>query len=159
MTSEPFTIRSATINDAQTIAIHRTGMFQGRERCRPKRLNFCAQIAHWSSSVSRQRRIPRLAGASFERFTNSGSRRRSATTIAEGWHANILNVFTEPEWRRQGIARRLLQNIIDWARAERIESLVLHSSEAGRSLYERLGFIQTNEMRLAENKRRTSGDR
>jgi GNAT superfamily N-acetyltransferase len=43
----------------------------------------------------------------------------------------------------------LLQRIIDWARAERLDRLVLHASEAGRSLYERLGFVGTNEMRLA----------
>lgn len=69
--------------------------------------------------------------------------------IAEGQHGIILNMFTEPQWRRQGVAMLLLQRIVDWARVERLDCLVLHASEAGRSLYERLGFVGTNEMRLA----------
>lgn len=69
--------------------------------------------------------------------------------VAEGRHAIILNVFTEPDWRHQGIAVLLLEQIIEWARAERLDRLVLHASEAGRPLYESLGFVGTNEMRLA----------
>jgi GNAT superfamily N-acetyltransferase len=69
--------------------------------------------------------------------------------VAEGRHAIILNVFTEPQWRRQGVALLLLHRIIAWARAEQIDRLILHASEAGRSLYERLGFVGTNEMRFA----------
>ena len=69
--------------------------------------------------------------------------------IAEGRHAIILNVFTEPDWRHQGIAVLLLERIIEWARAEHLDRLVLHASEAGRPLYESLGFVGTNEMRLA----------
>jgi GNAT superfamily N-acetyltransferase len=76
------------------------------------------------------------------------ARANEGNTIAEGRHAIIINVFTEPEWRREGVALLLLQRIIDWARAERLDRLVLHASEAGRSLYERLGFVGTNEMRL-----------
>lgn len=69
--------------------------------------------------------------------------------VADGRHAIILNVFTEPDWRHQGIAVLLLERIIEWARAERLDRLVLHASEAGRPLYESLGFVGTNEMRLA----------
>jgi hypothetical protein len=43
----------------------------------------------------------------------------------------------------------LLRQIINWAQAEEINRLILHASEAGRSLYERLGFVRTNEMRFA----------
>jgi GNAT superfamily N-acetyltransferase len=77
------------------------------------------------------------------------SRSDQSNGIAEGRHAMILNVFTEPPWRHQGIAMLLLERIIDWARAERLDCLVLHASEAGRPLYEQLGFVGTNEMRLA----------
>ena len=77
------------------------------------------------------------------------SRANQWNGIAEGRHAIILNVFTEPQWRHQGVAMLLLQRIIHWARAERLDRLVLHASEAGRPLYERLGFVGTNEMRFA----------
>ena len=38
--------------------------------------------------------------------------------------------------------------MLAWARAERLDRLVLHASDAGRPLYERLGFAATNEMRF-----------
>ena len=61
---------------------------------------------------------------------------------------NILNVYTNPESRRQGLARRLMVVALDWCRAHRIRAVILHSSEDGRLLYETLGFQPTNEMRL-----------
>lgn len=51
--------------------------------------------------------------------------------------------------RRRGLARMLLQHVMTFARAEGVESLVLHASRDGRPLHEQLGFAATNEMRLA----------
>jgi GNAT superfamily N-acetyltransferase len=70
--------------------------------------------------------------------------------IAEGRHAIVLNVWTEPNWRRRGLATLLIEEILAWARTERLDRLVLHASDEGRSVYERLGFIQTNEMRFKD---------
>jgi GNAT superfamily N-acetyltransferase len=68
--------------------------------------------------------------------------------IAEGRQAIVLNVYTEPAFRRRGWARRLMEEILRWARSAGVESLVLHAAPDGRSLYEELGFAQTNEMRF-----------
>jgi GNAT superfamily N-acetyltransferase len=65
-----------------------------------------------------------------------------------GKRALVLNVYTEPDFRRQGIARRLMLAVIAWGREEGLRSLSLHASDFGRALYEELGFRQTNEMRL-----------
>ncbi len=62
--------------------------------------------------------------------------------------AMILNMFVEPEYRRRGIARALMQTVIDWCKAEGFPSVGLHASDEGRPLYESLGFQPTNEMRL-----------
>lgn len=60
----------------------------------------------------------------------------------------ILNVYTDPEYRRQGIARRLMQTIIQWCRQAGFQAVALHSSADGRPLYESLGFKPTEEMKL-----------
>lgn len=60
----------------------------------------------------------------------------------------ILNVYTEHEWRRRGLARRLMQIMIDWCREQGFHNVSLHASEEGRPLYEDLGFRPTNEMKL-----------
>jgi GNAT superfamily N-acetyltransferase len=62
--------------------------------------------------------------------------------------AVIINVYTEPEVRRTGIARRLMSLMIQWLKEQGFKSVVLHASDAGRPLYEELGFVPTNEMRL-----------
>ena len=69
-------------------------------------------------------------------------------SIAEGRHAIILNVFTDPERRRCGLAKLLMKELLVWARAERLDRLVLHASDAERLVYEKIGFVQTNEMRF-----------
>ena len=70
-------------------------------------------------------------------------------TIGEGRQGTIVNVFTEPEWRRRGIAGLLMQEIINWSKTEKIDRLILHASDDGRPVYEKLGFKESNEMLLA----------
>jgi predicted GNAT family acetyltransferase len=60
----------------------------------------------------------------------------------------IVNVFTEPQWRRRGIAGLLIKEILTWSKREQIDRLVLHASDEGRSIYEKLGFVASNEMRF-----------
>jgi GNAT superfamily N-acetyltransferase len=67
--------------------------------------------------------------------------------VAEGRQGLVLNVYTEPAWRRRGLAARLMAEVLAWAQDAGLESLVLHASAAGRSLYERLGFAASNELR------------
>ena len=62
-----------------------------------------------------------------------------------GW---ILGFYTEPEFRRLGIARRIMETIVAWCRGEAFGYVSLHASVDGRQLYEKMGFNPTNEMRL-----------
>lgn len=60
----------------------------------------------------------------------------------------VVNMYTLPEYRMQGIAREIMKTIIAWCKAEGFGSVTLHASVHGRHLYESLGFKQTNEMRM-----------
>ncbi|MEI9971500.1 MAG: GNAT family N-acetyltransferase [Ignavibacteriota bacterium] len=60
---------------------------------------------------------------------------------------NILNVYTRPEFRRQGLARKLTETAVEWCRSHGIKTVILHASDQGRDLYRSLGFEPTNEMR------------
>ena len=59
----------------------------------------------------------------------------------------IMNVVTDPRYRRQGIARRIMETMLDWLTSQGIQVLALHASDMGRPLYEQLGFESSNEMR------------
>jgi GNAT superfamily N-acetyltransferase len=58
-----------------------------------------------------------------------------------------VNVYTEVQWRGRGVARALMRTVMKWAEAQGTDRVVLHASDAGRPLYESLGFRGTNEMR------------
>lgn len=62
--------------------------------------------------------------------------------------AVILNVYTEPEFRKRGLARAIMLTILDWVKQQGFRGVNLHASVEGRPLYEKLGFEATNEMRL-----------
>lgn len=58
-----------------------------------------------------------------------------------------VNVYTEVQWRGRGVATALMRALMQWAEAQGTDRVVLHASDAGRPLYESLGFRGTNEMR------------
>ncbi len=60
----------------------------------------------------------------------------------------ILNVYTHPDHRRQGLAKRLTETAIDWCKQHGIDYIFLHASPHGRRVYESLDFKQGSEMRL-----------
>jgi GNAT superfamily N-acetyltransferase len=61
---------------------------------------------------------------------------------------NILNVYAEQAFRRHGLALQLVETALAWCGTNGIRTVILHTSEDGRPLYDRLGFRPTNEMRL-----------
>jgi GNAT superfamily N-acetyltransferase len=61
----------------------------------------------------------------------------------------ILNLFVEPAHRRVGLARRLMAMAIDDAERQGIGFMVLHATEVGRPLYEKLGWRPTTEMAIS----------
>lgn len=64
------------------------------------------------------------------------------------WRANILNVYTRPESRRNGLAGSLVETALEWCRDSRLSTVILHASDAGRPLYESMGFRPSTEMRM-----------
>lgn len=61
----------------------------------------------------------------------------------------LLNMYVEPSHRRRGLARRLIEECLSVCRANGVDFVSLHASDAGRPLYEALGFTATNEMRIS----------
>ena len=58
-----------------------------------------------------------------------------------GW---IGTIFVEPAWRRRGVGMAITRATIETAEAAGCRTLVLVATEAGRPMYERLGFeVQT----------------
>lgn len=60
----------------------------------------------------------------------------------------IWGVYVEPAYRGQGIATQLTQQAIDYLKSIACTHAVLNASPLGKSVYVRLGFTDSNLMRL-----------
>lgn len=69
-----------------------------------------------------------------------------------GEKAYIMNMYTKPEYRRNGIASRTLDMLIRDINKRGITAISLEATDMGRPLYERYGFVKMeHEMELPEN--------
>lgn len=62
-----------------------------------------------------------------------------------GWKAYIMNMYTDPDYRRQGIAYKMLDLLVAEAKERGIASISLEATDAGRPLYEKYGFVEMHE--------------
>lgn len=152
--SESFTLRAAKVEDAEVLVAHRRAMFfdigyQDRDSLD----GMASRFREWVR--------PRLESGEYRAWlavTPEGAAAAGAAIWLMDWppmpfavgspRGNILNVYTRPESRRQGLARRLMETVLEWCRANHVEIVILHTSDEGRALYESLGFKRTREMRL-----------
>lgn len=57
-----------------------------------------------------------------------------------GKRAHLMNVYTRKEYRRQGVAQKMVDFLIDDARAHGATEISLDATEMGKPLYKSLGF-------------------
>ena len=150
---EEMSIRAATLEDLGVILHHRTAMFSDMgdgdaalALMRPASEAFLRRALvdgtyrGWLAVAAGGRVV---AGGGVAIVPWPGSPADPAPR--RGW---IQNVYTEPGFRHRGIARRIMEAIVNWCRAEGFRAVSLHASPFGRPLYESMGFQPTNEMRL-----------
>lgn len=62
-----------------------------------------------------------------------------------GNRAHIMNVYVRKEHRRQGLARKMMEVLLDEAKSRGVTSVTLDSTESGKPLYKALGFSGSEE--------------
>lgn len=147
------TIREASPADIPEILRQRCGMYEAMGTKDPDALKAMAKLSAGYLSKA-------MADGSFRAWLACDGARVvcGGAVIVTPWLAHpddlecrrvtILNVYTNPEYRRRGLARKITQTMIDWCRREGFARVTLHASDDGRRLYESLGFELSNEMRL-----------
>jgi GNAT superfamily N-acetyltransferase len=63
-----------------------------------------------------------------------------------GVYAYLSNMFIEPDYRRKGVGRMLVNFVIDFCHKERIGLLFLHASDKGHPLYKSMGFVSSERL-------------
>ncbi|MGC1521514.1 MAG: GNAT family N-acetyltransferase [Steroidobacteraceae bacterium] len=161
-----YTIRRTTVGDAAVIAQHRVSMFRDMGQVPTQALAvelLNASQAELATLLREGSYVGWLAvGAHDEVLAGAGAHIRPTLPrithegrVATGPLPLAVNVYTEPGSRRRGIARALMQAMMEWGRAQGFDRLLLHASDAARPLYRSLGFAPTNEMRWSINDTRS----
>ena len=57
-----------------------------------------------------------------------------------GKTGTVLNVYTKPEYRKKGYAKKLMNMMLEDAKAENVSNIELKATEDGYSLYRSVGF-------------------
>lgn len=143
--------RPITASDLDIICQHREAMF--REMGREEDLLASVRVPY------RNWLIPRLADGVYSGFIGEvdgnpvagvgmtivdwAPHPRHPITSDRGY---ISNLYVEPEFRRRGIANALMAMVEADMKNRNLELAVLHASEAGRTLYEKAGWVQGSEM-------------
>lgn len=61
-------------------------------------------------------------------------------SFINGRIGNVLNVYTKPEYRKQGIAKKLMKQLLAEANDIGLDYIELKSTDMGYHLYQSLGF-------------------
>ena len=56
-----------------------------------------------------------------------------------------MNMYTDPEYRRKGIAYKILDMLVQDSKTRGITSISLEATDMGRPLYEKYGFVKMND--------------
>ena len=151
-----YQIRPATPADAAIITHHRRRMFVDAGRQDNRVLDVMAEnFQPWVEA--------RLADGRYLGWlmTETGKVIAGAGLIILDWPPHpldprqekrgyLLNVYVEPEHRRKKLASQLIDQALSEARKQKIRVVALHSTDAGKPLYESNGFRRTNEMFYVE---------
>jgi ribosomal protein S18 acetylase RimI-like enzyme len=100
-------------------------------------LNYQAFIAEIEGQIA--------GSAGCQRFAGLYPQVMKATYRSDGY---IWGVYVEPAYRSRGIATQLTQQAIAHLQAIGCTHAVLNASPSGQPVYSRLGFVDSNLMRL-----------
>ena len=150
-----YSIRQATIADIPHLLTHREQMFRD--------MGIAARFDDMRTEFERWLRdaIPAKTYLGWVAVASNGDVAAGAGLIVIPWPPGpmtmdgrcgfVFNVYTEPSHRKHGLARKMMEAIHQWCRAEGLERVVLNASTFGHPLYESMGYVVANEpmMRLA----------
>lgn len=155
-------VRLATIGDLDLLVRHRRAMFAAIDEFSSQELDAADEVyRRWARTRIRSGRLAGFIVEVGRRPVASGCvwlmevqprPGQKGTTVAY-----LLSMFTEPDGRGKGHATRIVHATIRWARDRGISLMTLHASPFGQSVYRRLGFERTSEMRRPLIRARSHG--
>ncbi|MEO5951384.1 MAG: GNAT family N-acetyltransferase, partial [Chloroflexia bacterium] len=135
-----FIIRPATLVDSPALVRHRCEMFSDMGSLRADAYDALAaataayyakampigEYLAWVVSPAEQPDLI-IAGGGMQLRRILPRPTEDGFILTPGPQGLIVNVYTEREWRRKGLAELIMNTIIEWSTANGVASLVLHA--------------------------------
>ena len=145
-------VRLATVADLDLLVRHRRSMFQSIATFPGRDLDAADTVyrrwartrlrtGHLAGFIVELAGVPVASGCAWIMDVQPHPGRPGTDVVY------LLSMFTEPGHRGEGHATRIVRAAMRWAKVRGISLMVLHASEFGESIYRRLGFERTREMR------------
>jgi ribosomal protein S18 acetylase RimI-like enzyme len=151
----PVEIRKAAIQDIEEICRLRLELFKELGEVRSEQeeaLVITVTREYLEEVLSKNEFISYLALLNGEVISVSGMalfKRPPYLENLKGLEAYILNMYTIPPYRRKGLARSLLERLIEECKKMGVKRIWLHSSDDGKPLYSKMNFtLNHSEMEL-----------
>ena len=152
--SDEVAIRQATVADIPDLVRLRRMMFEAMGYDDPTQLEAAdaAATAYFAGAIPAGKFHGWLAVTAAGEAVSSGGavidQHPPGPGNLSGQIGYVMNIATVPRYRRRGLARRIMRVMLKWLAEQSIQCVALHTTEMGQSLYEELGFVDGNEMRL-----------
>jgi len=146
-------VRAATPADAVALASLRWEFRAGRDRAIESQQAFVDRCSEWMREG--------LAGGSWHAWVAVSDPGGDERIVGQVWvsliqkmpnpigererHAYLSNLYAQPA-ERGGVGTALLQTVIDWARANGVDRIVLWPSAKSVTLYHRHGFTRDGDV-------------
>jgi len=148
-----FTFRLATTDDCPIIEYHRRQMFLDMGAFSSDQLEAIreAYIQWVKEQIQNDLYLGVLVEIDGDVIAGGGlSIRNNPPSPIDGLtrHGYVYNVYVAPDYRRRGLARQIMERILELAKEQGITTVKLNASQFGRPLYESMGFTNTTEMSI-----------
>lgn len=149
-----FQVRKATSKDLDVLVHQRHMMFEEiKHRTSKEHRIGDTRYRRWASENMKKGRITCFLAVSSDGMAAAGGcvwlkpiqPAPGRTMDSEPY---LLSMYTEPEFRRYGLATRIVREATKWAKSRGYRRMRLHASPMGAKVYPKLGWKRTNEMEI-----------
>jgi GNAT superfamily N-acetyltransferase len=158
-TENEFLLRQASIDDIPMLVSHHRRMFEEILKSRNEPFTI-SQLEAMAKAYTEKLQIQLANGICTAwviedkcRIIASGAVSVMTTVPVPAdpsYHVAYLHsIYTDKDYRRKGLAHRITETAVDYCKSQGIRRMQLNASDAGRPVYETMGFrVADNAMRL-----------
>lgn len=135
--------RIATVEDCAALTRLRMDMRKERDSDFREETLYANTLAFFQNNIAKGTHVAFLceeAGAIIGTAGLTLFEMPPTSKLPNGKVAKLMNMYTIPAYRKQGVAKGMLDFVMDYAKEHGYYKIMLNSSPMGRPLYERAGF-------------------